>query len=58
LETVKFYCRGNPKFTQDEKQEMIDMKFRDNKRLREIAAKFDCSIAIVHRYVQQHKKNI
>jgi transposase len=52
----KFYCRGNPKFTDDDKVLMFDLNVNQNKRLKEIAEKFDCSTTIVHRYIKQIKR--
>jgi transposase-like protein len=54
----KFYCRGNPKFTDEDKEIMFNMKTKQNKRLREIAERFECSTTIVHRYIQQQRQNI
>jgi transposase len=53
----KFYCRGNPKFSEEDKNVMFNMKTKQNKRLREIAEVFECSTSIVHRYIQQKQKN-
>jgi transposase-like protein len=60
MKTEKFYCRGNPKFSDDDKLEMFNLYESSSLKLKEIAEKFECSTTIVHRYIdnERYKRRI